>query len=411
MKPVRTALLCLALTACATASAPQTSAPSVGLEEFLAPIRVNPASPAEFTAYCDEVLARGQAMREAIEGARGPATIAVDFQQFDDLTRVIGSGFNDAGLLSETHPNADTRAAGEACIQRLSAFSTEVGLSRPIYDRLVAIDASGDTDATRLALTRAIEEYQRSGVDKDEATRARVTELQNEITEVGLNFARNIREDETEVTFPSVAALAGLPDDYIAQHQPGPDGLVHITTNYPDVGPILNYATREDTRRQVYVAFRNRAYPQNEQVLRDLLVKRYELARLLGQSNYAELITEDKMIRTPERAQSFIDELAGVARPAATRDFQRQIDRLRRIEPNATTVPQWSGRLCANLGAPRAVRSRSPSRARLLRVRQCAHRHVLAGGGSLRRRHPPLGQCAGLGIRVSKPMKCTRTIS
>ena len=38
--------------------------------------------------------------------------------------------------------------------------------------------------------------------------------------------------------------LDGLPEDYIAAHPVGEDGLVEITTDYPDVYPFLTFATR-----------------------------------------------------------------------------------------------------------------------------------------------------------------------
>lgn len=337
----RTLLLGLALLASACASTPEPD-PSAGLDAFLAEIRVAPASPEAFTAYCDEALGRAEALKASIEGGQGPATIGAVFRPYDDLYNLISAALNDSALVQETNPSADIRAAGEACTTRFSAFATGVSLSRPIYDRLSAIVPQSADEPTRAVLARALADYRRAGVDKDEATRARVLELQNEITEIGLTFARHIREDSSEVTFNSPRALAGLPADYIAAHQPGADGLIRITTQYPDAYPIFNYATEEDTRRRVYTAFRSRAYPQNEPVLRQLLEKRYELARLLGYPNYAALITEDKMIQTPERASAFIDQLATLARPAAERDFARQLARLRRDNPRTATVPQWS---------------------------------------------------------------------
>ena len=331
--------LALLVSSCATAPAPD---PSAGLDAFLAEIRVAPASPAVFTAYCDDALARAETLKASLENGQGEATIATTFRQYDNLYNLISAALNDSALVQETNPSAETRAAGEACTTRFSAFATGVSLSRPIYDRLSAIVPQSADDPTRAVLARTLSDYRRAGVDRDEATRARVLALQNEITEIGLTFARNIREDASEVTFASPRALAGLPADYIAAHQPGPDGLIHITTQYPDAYPIFNYATNEDTRRRVYTAFRSRAFPQNEPVLRQLLEKRYELATLLGYPNYAALITEDKMIQTPARAAAFVDQLAAIARPAAQRDFNRQLARLRRETPRAATVPQWS---------------------------------------------------------------------
>ncbi|MET0183274.1 MAG: M3 family metallopeptidase, partial [Caulobacterales bacterium] len=91
----------------------------------------------------------------------------------------------------------------------------------------------------------------------------------------------------------------------------------------------------------VYVAFRNRAWPRNEPVLRDLLQRRYQLAQTLGYQNYAVMITEDKMIGSPARASAFIDQLSNLARPAAQRDYGVLLNRLQEINRRARAVPAW----------------------------------------------------------------------
>ncbi len=343
---IRTSLMAMALCACVSASGPPTpqGAHAIDLDAYLATLYVAPASPTAFTAHCEESLSIGAELRARIESAKGPAAIDADFQAYDDIVRLINSASYEAGLVAETNPDETIRAAAEACTEKLSAFATEISLSRPIYDRLSAIDAPGADQATAYALSHALADYRRAGVDRDEATRAQVLALRNAITETGLTFARNIREDQSEVTFPSLAALEGLPEDYLSAHQPGADGLVHISMAYPDVLPIFTYARREDTRRTAYLAFLNRAYPANEAVLHELLAKRYALARLLGYENYAALVMEDKMVSAPARAAQFIEDLAGAARPSAARDYQRQLARLRRTDPRATSVPAWSTR-------------------------------------------------------------------
>lgn len=311
--------------------------PDAGLNAFLATPRIAPASAAEFTAYCDDLLTRAAQMKQTLETAPS----ANPLHDYDNLYLLIRAGGNDSSLVQESNPSAEIRAAAEACSQRVSDFATSVQLSRPIYDKLSAVDPGADPVA-RHVLERQLASYRRLGVDKDEATRAQVQELQRQITEIGLAFARNIREDHTIVMLPNAAALEGLPPDFVAAHPPQPDGRIRLTTEYPDVNPVLTYATREATRRAVYMAFRNRAWPANEPVLRDLFQRRYQLARVLGYPTYAALITEDKMIGTPEHAAAFIDQLATLARPSAQRDYDRLLARLQRTDRRARAVPAWS---------------------------------------------------------------------
>ena len=311
------------------------------VDSFLATTHLNPRSAAEFAAACDAYLARAAAIRADLERETGPARAETTFRKFDNLTYVLGAAAGDAGVVTQTNLDPAVRDAGRACTQKLDALATEISLSRPIYGRLKAIDAKAAPADARLPLERTIAQYDRAGVGSDEATRAKIKALQDRISENSIAFERNIADGRKEVT-ATPAELAGLPADYIAAHKPGPDGLVRISTDYPDLGPVLSYAANEGLRRRLYEANLTRAYPANDALLRKVFADRAELARLLGRPNYATLITEDKMIGSPANAARFLDEIATVVDSPAKRDLNRMLTRLKAIDPAATAVPAWS---------------------------------------------------------------------
>jgi Zn-dependent oligopeptidase len=326
--------------ASATAAAP--NADSAQADAFAAVLHLTPKTPAEVTANCDAYLARGARMLAELEGETGTASVETTFRRFDALYSVINAGSNDVRLVSETNPDKDIRSAAEACVQKLSDLITKVSLSRGVYDRLSAIDTSAADPKIAFLVKRTLDSYRRAGVDRDAATRAKVTKLQEEITAIGLEFDRNIREGRQEITVASAAELDGLPADFIAQHKPGPDGVIRLTTEYPDFVPVMTYAKNEDLRRRMLFVYESRAHPQNDAVLKRLLAKRYELAVTLGFKSYADLITSDKMIGSPQRAYAFLDDIAGAAKVASERDYGKLLARLKQIDPKATEVPRWN---------------------------------------------------------------------
>ena len=319
----------------------QPAAAQQDLDAFLATTRINPASAADVAATCDVYRQRITAMKNALESETGPATIDGTFRRFDDLERVGNATGGDIFTIVQVHPQAAVRDAARACIQQLTPLQTEIGLSRPIYNRLRAIDASRADPVVRLLLTRAIGGYERSGVATDDTTRARVTALQQRMSETSIAFERNIAQGRKEVT-ATAAELEGLPADYLAAHRPGADGLIRISTDYPDLNPVMTYASNEALRRRLTEANLTRAYPANDALLRQLFADRAELASLLGRPNYAALIMEDKMIGSPANTRRFLDEINGIARPASDRDSALLLNRLRQIDPAATAVPLWS---------------------------------------------------------------------
>jgi len=76
-------------------------------------------------------------------------------------------------------------------------------------------------------------------------------------------------------------------------------------------------------------------------VLQNLLTKRYELANILGYPDYATYITEDKMIKSPKDAQAFIDKVSNLASPRAQQEYQMLLQRLQKINPQASRVNDW----------------------------------------------------------------------
>ncbi len=303
---------------------------------------------ADIRKRCSAALKLAGRARKALESRKGPATIEADFAAFDTLNLLLDDSRSEMGLIAETSPVKAVREAADACQPKLSDAATAVGLSRPIYDRLSAIPVTGLDAVTRYTLEKLLTSYRLAGVDKDAATRRKVAVLQKKITESGLLFAKNIREDKGDIALQA-AELAGMPADFLAQHTPGKDGLVHLTYDNPDVTPVLEFATSRETRRKVFTAAQNRGYPANDAALTRLLEQRYALAQLLGRRNFAELATADKMIGNPQRVAELIAQVEAAAQPAALADLAEQLGVAKAVEASITRLERYDRTYMLNL--------------------------------------------------------------
>ncbi|MBY9066380.1 Zn-dependent oligopeptidase [Hyphomonas sp. WL0036] len=308
---------------------------------MIADIDTNPASAAEFAARCTGGLGLSERILTDLEGRAGNAGIA-DLQDLDLLSNLVYSvGLGEAGLIAETNPDADIRSAGETCQQQAANLTTRIALSRPIYDRLASIDASALDSRSAWLLQRTLRDYRRAGVDEDDATREKIVALNAELTAISTEFNRNLREIQGSIKV-APEALAGMPQDYIDAHAPGGDGLVTLTTDYPDTQPVFTYSPNDEMKKELARANGLRAYPENVAPLRGLLEKRYELASLLGYPNYAAYITEDKMSGSPETVRTFLSEVEAAARNASEIEFARLLAKKHETEPDATAIGDWS---------------------------------------------------------------------
>ncbi|WP_296605902.1 M3 family metallopeptidase, partial [Nocardioides sp.] len=116
------------------------------------------------------------------------------------------------------------------------------------------------------------------------------------------------------------------------------DGLVTITTDYPDSVPVRMFARDAAVRRDVTVAFLERGWPHNEALLREMFALRHELATLVGYADWASYDAAVKMIGDGPEIPAFIDRIAAAAEEPMRRDLALLLERYRRDVPGATAI-------------------------------------------------------------------------
>jgi thimet oligopeptidase len=297
-------------------------------------------TPDDFLRGCraDMASARGEADRFAAtrDAPRGEA-----LRSFDDTFAALSDAASRASLTRNVHPDARMREAAETCEQEVDALSTELSLDRRLYDALAAVKLDAADAVDRWFVEKSLRDFRRAGVDRDEATRARIRELREELVKIGQDFGRNIREDVRRTSF-APEELEGLPADWLRARAPGPDGRIQVSTDNVDYVPVVTYARREKTRETMWRLYRIRA-PDNVQVLSRLLAKRAELAGLLGGESWAAYATEDKMIESAENASAFIQRIADASERRMRADAEQMLAAKRKQDPAATEVFPWDG--------------------------------------------------------------------
>ncbi len=303
---------------------------------------------AAFEKAVNDRLSAAQRSIDSLVAAKGARTVDNTLVPFDAAVREINSGAYFASLMQHVHPDATFRDRATALFTKATAAQTALSLNRDVYKALSALDLSKADAATRYYVQRQLLEFRLAGVDKDDATRARIKELNDQATEEVSMFDRNISDDQ-KVVEADPTELDGLPQDYIDAHKPGPDGKVHITTNYPDAFPVLNFAKSDALRRRVSLAFSTRAYPKNKEVLMNLLKTRYELATLLGYSSWADYNAADKMITKGQHIADFIKQVNDAARPLSQREFEMLLTEKRKTSPGAKEMFDYEARYFSEL--------------------------------------------------------------
>jgi len=266
-----------------------------------------------------------------------PTQVMEVLRRWNDVTVAISNVASAASLFSEIHPVEAVRTRAEGAMQEVQKLDTDLTLDKDLYEIFAAVDPNGlDAVAARL-LDKTLLDFRRAGVDQDDATRARVKELSERAIVVGQEFSKNIRDDVRTVKV-TPARLDGLPQDWVDAHPAGDDGLVTLTTDYPDVVPFSTFGKDAATRRELRIAFLNRAYPANDALLKELFGIRREHASILGYASWADYDAEVKMIKQGDAIPTFIDRIADAALESGQRDREIVLDRLRQDVPGAETI-------------------------------------------------------------------------
>ncbi|MGB0124495.1 MAG: M3 family metallopeptidase, partial [Silvibacterium sp.] len=229
----------------------------------------------------------------------------------------------------------------QAQAQKISQAGVELGLNQKVYQALNEIDSESSDAPTRHYLERTLLQYRLAGVDKDEPTRNRLKELQDKATLLSLTFSRNVQDGGNKVTVDNASDLDGLPPDFLEAHKPAEDGKITLTTDFPDYLPVMTFAKSNALRERMFLAYNTRAYPQNKQILLDLLAIRKEIAQLLGFSMWADLATADQMMESAANMQAFLDELDHASKGGAEKEYAMLLEFSGQSQIDAASRGYW----------------------------------------------------------------------
>jgi len=288
-------------------------------------------------------------LRELLREA-SPNTVAGFLEPLNRVLVAVRDAGLHGALLFQVHPDAQTRHAARELSEAADRFYNEFRANGEVYRRLRSLDLSREDPSTQFGVEKLLRDMRRAGVELPVPERERVLALQNHLDSLSNEFNGNISSGERSVTVAGPSDLAGLPQDFVAAHLPGPDGKVRISTKYPDCFPVMSYAQDPELRRRVLFELLNVAYPTNVAVLRTLLDERRDLVGLLGYRDYAEYAVEDKMTREPAVVAGFLDRVAKILEAPAQRDQARFLARKQRDHPEASRLEDWDARFWTPAG-------------------------------------------------------------
>lgn len=278
---------------------------------------------------------------------------ALDYAGYP-LERISSAFFN----LNSAETNPEIQTLAQEISPMLAAFGNDITLNETLFKRVRAVYETTDTKLLsaeqQMLLTKKFRHFQRNGALLSETEKAELREIDESLSKLKLTFGEHVLEEtqrfKLHLTDPT--ELDGLPESareaarMLAESE-GLEGWV-FTLDYPSYLPFMKYAANRGLRKKMAIAFGSRAFHEddldNREVLKQIASLRYQRARLLGYKNHAEFVLEERMAKSPQAVQQFLDDLLEKALPAAKREMQDLKDYANKTD-GITSLEKWDSAL------------------------------------------------------------------
>jgi len=242
------------------------------------------------------------------------------------------------GVYTSTMDDAPVQAIESEMEPKLAAFSDRITQNSRLFARIDAVYASRSglslTPEQQRLLWLRYTRFVRAGAKLDDAAKARLSELNQQLAVLYTKFRQNVLEEEGTqlILLESEADLAGLSPSQrdaaaAAAAAQGKAAKWAILNTRSSVDPFLTWSTRRDLREKVWRMFTMRGdngdAHDNKQIITEILKLRAQRAKLLGYPTHAHWQLEDTMAKTPERAVALLE---AVWKPAVARVHEEVAD-------------------------------------------------------------------------------------
>lgn len=276
----------------------------------------------------DELLANARSVVENCLQANNEYTWENLVEPIANAEDRLSKAWSPVSHLNSVVNSDELREAYNACLPKLSEYSTEMGQNQGLYNayrQIAASDAFATLEtAQQKIINNALRDFTLSGIGLDEDKQQRYKAISLEQSNLASKYEENLM-DATNAWKKHITdelELTGLPPSALAQakqaaEQEGLEGWL-INLQFPSYSAVMTYADNRELRQEHYQAFATRASDQgpdagrwdNTDIMEQTLALRHEKAQLLGFNNYAELSLAAKMADKPEDVISFLEDLA-----------------------------------------------------------------------------------------------------
>jgi oligopeptidase A len=246
------------------------------------------------------------------------------------------------------------RKCYQACLPKLSAYESAIGQNQVLYDAVDKIDKERLNSSQRKIVDDVLRDFRLSGVALPSQSKRRFEEISTSLSKLSNQFENNILDSvqDFKLHITDEKKLQGLPAHILAgakelAENKKLEGWV-LNLEQPTFLGVITYAKDRSLREVFYEAYCTRASDKgpsagkfdNTLPMNKIIALRFELAKLLDYSNYAEVSLATKMADSTSQVNKFLDDLVKIAHPKAMLEFQ-ELEKFAKENYQLDEVKPW----------------------------------------------------------------------
>ncbi|GLB53303.1 peptidase M3 [Neptunitalea chrysea] len=270
----------------------------------------------------------------------------------DKLDRLTSMFFN----INSAETNETIQKQAQEISPLLSEFGNDIRLNEALFERVKVVYQNKEslklTPEQTTLLEKKYKGFSRNGANLPEDKKNTLREIDMQLSKLSLQFGENVLADTQsyELLITDKEDLKGLPEGTIEaaanlSKAKEKEGWL-FTLDYPSYVPFMTYSENRSLRKELSLAFGSKAFHDDDKDNCEVLLKiaklRYERAQLLGYKTHAHFVLEERMAKTPETVNSFLEELLSKAKPAAEKEFEKLVAFAKEMD-GIETLQKWDG--------------------------------------------------------------------
>ena len=268
------------------------------------------------------------------------------------LERISNIFFN----LNSAETNDEMQKIAQEVAPKLSALANDITLNFELFKRVKAVYDTKDSLTLNVEqqtlLNNTYKSFVRNGALLNENEKEELRAIDAELAITALKFGENVLAETNayQLHITNSNDLEGLPEGVIEAAKllaetENKNGWL-FTLDFPSYLPFVTYAKNRELRKEITIAagkkaFQNNEYNNTTNVLK-LATLRHKRANLLGYTTHADFVLEERMAQTPNKVNTFLNDLLIKAKPAADKEFKELSDYAQKID-GITQLEKWDG--------------------------------------------------------------------